>query len=303
MAITDYSTTRDSNASISPGDIRSNDYRRDQQIINAIRQLMTDLANMQAGGVDGIEKITIVRNGAEASQYFELGLSDAGGHNIKGFSAVANAKGILFDSTTDSSNTAPSGGENGFRFRIRGVDVLAIDDSASAVEVRSGYLFDVQGGQIKFPATQVASSNANTLDDYEEGSWTPVVTFSTAGDLSVVYSAQAGRYVKVGKYVTVRAAITTTTFTHTTAAGECRITGLPFTSDSALTSVGSMTNGNNFTFPASRTYVQFEVAPGVSYGRPIAAGSGTSRSVLTPTEMASGNTIVMFLDCTYEAAN
>lgn len=32
------------------------------------------------------------------------------------------------------------------------------------------------GMGIKFPATQSASSDANTLDDYEEGTWTPTLT-------------------------------------------------------------------------------------------------------------------------------
>ena len=49
MPASNYSTDRDSNASIAPGNIRSEDYRRDQQIINAIRQLMADLASMTAG--------------------------------------------------------------------------------------------------------------------------------------------------------------------------------------------------------------------------------------------------------------
>jgi hypothetical protein len=57
-------------------------------------------------------------------------------------------------------------------------------------------------GQIKFPATQNASADANTLDDYEEGTWTPFVQgSSTAG--SATYSAQAGSYTKVGRVVTL----------------------------------------------------------------------------------------------------
>ena len=48
-------------------------------------------------------------------------------------------------------------------------------------------------GQIVFPATQNASTNANTLDDYEEGTWTPTcpVTLTTAN----------GAYIKVGSVV------------------------------------------------------------------------------------------------------
>jgi hypothetical protein len=53
------------------------------------------------------------------------------------------------------------------------------------------------GAGITFPATQSASSDANTLDDYEEGTWTP----SIGG--TATYNAQAGTYTKIGNVVTV----------------------------------------------------------------------------------------------------
>jgi hypothetical protein len=53
------------------------------------------------------------------------------------------------------------------------------------------------GTGITFPATQSASSNANTLDDYEEGTWTP----SLGG--TATYSIQEGYYTKIGNVVTV----------------------------------------------------------------------------------------------------
>lgn len=46
MPISAYSPIRDNNASITPGDIRSPDFAKDQQIINSIRQLMADLAGL-----------------------------------------------------------------------------------------------------------------------------------------------------------------------------------------------------------------------------------------------------------------
>ena len=91
-------------------------------------------------------------------------------------------------------------------------------------------LSDSTAGQIKFPASQNASSNANTLDDYEEGTWTPVLTFDTPGDLAVVYTTQVGSYTKIGRTVFANFAILTSSFTHTTASGQQNITGLPFTS-------------------------------------------------------------------------
>jgi hypothetical protein len=53
---------------------------------------------------------------------------------------------------------------------------------------------------ITFPATQSASSNANTLDDYEEGTWIPTIFF---GSTQAVASTSTGWYVKVGALVTV----------------------------------------------------------------------------------------------------
>src|SRR3990167_5810415 len=82
-------------------------------------------------------------------------------------------------------------------------DVLPVVDTSvtTTKKITRAELFDISdsgGGQIKFPGTQNASSNVNTLDDYEEGTWTPVLTFATAGDLSVAYSVQVGSYVKIG---------------------------------------------------------------------------------------------------------
>jgi len=53
------------------------------------------------------------------------------------------------------------------------------------------------GAGITFPATQSASTDANTLDDYEEGTWTP--TDSSGGGLT--FTNAAGRYTKIGNRV------------------------------------------------------------------------------------------------------
>ena len=79
------------------------------------------------------------------------------------------------------------------------------------------------GGGITFPATQSASSDANTLDDYEEGTWTPTVT---AGSGSFTTVSATGTYVKVGKQVTTFTVVTITTAG--TASGQIDFT-LPFT--------------------------------------------------------------------------
>jgi len=54
------------------------------------------------------------------------------------------------------------------------------------------------GAGIKFPAAQVSDANGNTLDDYEEGTWTPVVTSLTG---SITTYTSAGQYRKIGSLV------------------------------------------------------------------------------------------------------
>lgn len=93
-------------------------------------------------------------------------------------------------------------------------------------------LVTLGGGQLKFPATQVPSTDPNTLDDYEEGTWTPTITFATPGDLSVAYALRFGRYTKIGNRVYIDLRVITSSFTHSTASGAFQISGLPFTTAS-----------------------------------------------------------------------
>lgn len=85
-------------------------------------------------------------------------------------------------------------------------------------------------GQIAFPAVQNPSTNANTLDDYEEGTFTPVVTFASGS--GATFSAQNGRYIKIGKLVWIN--IDVTLSSKGTGSGAVTITGLPLTSVAVL---------------------------------------------------------------------
>lgn len=80
-------------------------------------------------------------------------------------------------------------------------------------------------GQIAFPATQNPSTNANTLDDYEEGTWTPVLSFGF-GTTGLTYSVQTGTYVKIGQLVFFQFRIILTAKGSST--GAARVAGLPF---------------------------------------------------------------------------
>lgn len=148
----------------------------------------------------------------------------------------------------------------------------------------------LSNGQLVFPATQVPSENANTLDDYEEGTWTPTLTFATQGDLSVSYATRSGRYTKVGNVAHIMFNISTSTFTHTTAAGNCQITGAPFTSVNVCT--GPIDWGNGIT-RAGYTCVVARQPAGGSLIDFIMTGSGQTRQQMQATNMPTGSSIVL----------
>jgi len=59
------------------------------------------------------------------------------------------------------------------------------------------------GGQIKFPGTQIASADGNTLDDYEEGYFTATMTPGTSGTITLNTVIQNLSYTKIGRVVTI----------------------------------------------------------------------------------------------------
>ena len=94
----------------------------------------------------------------------------------------------------------------------------------TSTENTSGAKLQTSDG-ITFPATAVASSDANTLDDYEEGTFTPTVVGTSAAGVGT-YSQQQGSYVKVGKSVHYALYLDWSAHTGT---GDLSIAGLPFT--------------------------------------------------------------------------
>jgi hypothetical protein len=92
------------------------------------------------------------------------------------------------------------------------------------------------GAGITFPATQSASTDANTLDDYEEGTWTPTIQGgTTAGTYTYEAARTGGKYTKVGNVVTVWASFRIGIIT-TAGTGALKIGGLPFSSGSRTAS-------------------------------------------------------------------
>lgn len=126
---------------------------------------------------------------------------------------------------------------------------------------------------LKFPPTQVASTDVNTLDDYEEGVFTPTISGSSTAGVGT-YTSQNGRYTKVGRVVTFSINVAWTAHTGT---GNTEISGLPFASDNTggyLDPVPIMQSGGPI--------------PGSGNVRIAYIGAGTSKVVLREQVQSSG---------------
>ena len=160
----------------------------------------------------------------------ELNLSDgSSGQFIKtdgsGTISFASAASALDDITTgDAASTlATSAGNITIDAQGGDTDIIfkgtdgSTDITALTIDMSDGGVLQTRAG-VGFPGTQVSSSDANILDDYEEGSWTPT-------SASISFSSASGRYVKIGAQVTLWFTIN---FPSTSNSSDARITGLPF---------------------------------------------------------------------------
>lgn len=94
------------------------------------------------------------------------------------------------------------------------------------VRIDKDGLVTLAAGQIKFPATANPSADANTLDDYEELTFTPTIAFGGAA-VGVTYGTQTGTYTKIGNLVHAKVLLVLTS--KGSSVGAITIEGLPFT--------------------------------------------------------------------------
>jgi hypothetical protein len=151
---------------------------------------------------------------------------------------ASSNSGITLTNTAVSNKKWRLGGSSAGAFQITeaGVaDRFTIDTSGNITTYGTISVGNAtpssSGAGITFPATQSASSNANTLDDYEEGTWTPELVGSTTTGTPV---AGLGYYTKVGNLVTIFYAFENVN-SPSGAAGILYIRNMPFQLNSAST--------------------------------------------------------------------
>jgi len=129
------------------------------------------------------------------------------------------------------------------------------------------------GAGITFPATQDASSNANTLDDYEEGTWTPTAVGQTSAG-TTTYVARAGNYTKIGNIATATCYIVVNGMTGT---GNLLIS-LPFVANENYNSMGAVAT-YNLDWPQAGSLVVWAVA-GFAYVRIHVSADNTADAIV-----------------------
>ena len=122
---------------------------------------------------------------------------------------------------------------------------LAVTGALSATGLLD--LSAATAGQIKFPETQNASADPNTLDDYEEGTWNP----AQGGGLTVVGAfSSSGGYTKAGNLVVAWGKLVGATSVAATSGAS--ITNIPFVAAGEI-AIGSSTNGASTAVSAVQT--------------------------------------------------
>ncbi len=215
----------------------------------------------------------------------------------------------LDGSTTTLLRTAP--GDVGLAHRAQGMDVVN-GEIRWHVLTMPGFIYndyylnpiiggtkkfkaDVDGNvtatNIKFPSTQVVSTDTNTLDHYKEGTFTPVLEGLTSAGVGT-YTTQLGNYTRIGNMVTASVNLTWTAHTGT---GDMIIKGLPYTVRKSNTQ--ATVGGNNLTLSANNyisvfggldtTFINIRQTP---------TGTITSATVPMDTSAAINVTITYFTD-------
>jgi hypothetical protein len=173
--------------------------------------------------------------------------------------------------------------------------------SSQSVEQRDGF----NANQVDSASIVTNRYNGVASDDfYEEGVFTPELTFATAGDLSVAYAAngQVGRYTINGNVCRFSLFVNASTFTHTTASGEFRITGLPIGSRSSTTNLLQTSSCSMQGWTKANYTNTVAYTAGTSYLVIEATGSAQTRAVLAAGDLPTGSAKVLTISGEYEIA-
>lgn len=252
-------------------------------------------ASTQEGRIKTLERRTVEIEGYEYSEV----------PNFKPKNPIdlgfAHAHGVQYDPLHHAIATIT---DNGF---LSSVDKVKLDSltSGAAVSSVSGTSPIVSTGGATpvisiLPATGSAAGSLSAADkakldafSYSEASWTPVLTFDTPGNLNVVYSTRTGYLVQVGRKIFLQWYIQTSTFTHTTASGNLKVTGFPFTPSATFPEQVGPVTYSGLTLAGFLDLLARVLNASAGTIQFVASSSGGGRALMNTTNTTSGTNIFM----------
>jgi hypothetical protein len=233
--------------------------------------------------------LTVGLNGATnpAFQIDSSTASQASGLKLVGAATAGTVQLLAIDSGASTNLDIEAKGAGALSIAASSTGGVNVGN-ASGGSIIAKNLIDASGasaGQIQFPSSQHASANANTLDDYKEGTFTPTVTFG-GGSTGLTYSTQLGSYTKIGNVVHYAISITLSAVGSST--GLTLISGLPYTAatgpDFACSVLVSSMNAGTVTT------IQAQVGNNSASITPTKYSAGTN-TVLTNGDFTSSSTV------------
>tara|TARA_R100000951_G_scaffold101356_6_gene92807 strand:+ start:4527 stop:5717 length:1191 start_codon:yes stop_codon:yes gene_type:complete len=241
-----------------------------------------DNADANAITIDSSENVAI---GSTDPQGFPLQVNSGGAGNIVRFTDGTNANAVI--KTSGSTTTFGPDTTNSLVLQTNSVERVNINTSGLAQFKSSGIgagsqvfqviddgatLFQIRAedGNVSFPQSGAgiylgvtAGTASNLLNDYEEGTWTPIFQ---SGGASFGYSSQGGTYTKVGRLILASFRLALSGSPSGTTSNSVVVGGLPFTTGTLNQTYHGGAFGHYFAFNLSQTGV-------LVYQ--LASGSGT----------------------------
>ncbi|RYE08131.1 MAG: DUF2793 domain-containing protein [Hyphomicrobiales bacterium] len=168
---------------------------------------------------------TLAVTGAAAQTF--AGTTSFSAASVSVGTATAATYGLGTGATAAATTKAINIGTAGVSGSITNVQIgSAVAGATGSIALNQPV--SLASGQLGFPAAAIPSADPNTLDDYEEGVWTPTITFG-GNSVGVTYgSPTGGRYTKIGRTVVASGSVTLTS--KGSSVGAAGVGNLPFAS-------------------------------------------------------------------------
>lgn len=239
------------------------------------------------GGGGGIQFDTSASNSGSnnglylATIHGERSASDNGSNTLIFKTSKSGAAGD--DGVTHSPKTRMTIDEDG--------DVTISDGDLVIGTAGHGIDFSAQTGV----STTGASTSAELLDHYEEGTWTPVY-YGADADGTYTYGTNAGFYTRIGNLVWIKCSMVDIS-TSSAGSGQLRIGGVPFANGSNNSSHGTV-NLDKFNIDDATMSLAARIPAGANYIQIYQIRDNTTDSAMDVTDKTS-NTSDIFITLIY----